>query len=423
MYLNWKPSSIFYGWWIVGACFLIALYVGGVIFYGFTAIFELIANEFGWSYAQISLAFSLRGLEAGILAPLMGLLVDRWGPRRLILVGATIAGLGLVLLSYVNSMGMLYGAFALMAIGMSGCTSTVLITAVANWFHKNVGLATGITLCGFGASGLMVPWVVRLIDIFGWRKAMVVLGLGMLGIGLPISLIIRHKPEKYGLLPDGEVNSIVTSDNGLTSTQTIKGDIGAKRALKSSTFWHISLAVMCQFMMLSAVATHVMPYLSSIGIARTTAGFVASAIPLLSIIGRFGFGWLGDKLDNRQITAGGFAMISLGFLCFAYISPGEMWLFVPFLALFAIAYGGNNTTRGVLLRKYFGSSNFGTIYGFMMGIAMIGTIAGAPLAGWVFDNWGSYQGIWLAFAGLAVVALIVIATTPSVNANRINNAL
>ena len=79
MRLNWRPSSVFYGWWIVGACFLIALYMGGVIFYGFTAIFEPIANEFGWSYTQISLALSLRGLEIGLLAPLIGLLVDRWG--------------------------------------------------------------------------------------------------------------------------------------------------------------------------------------------------------------------------------------------------------------------------------------------------------------------------------------------------------
>ncbi|MBA7584611.1 L-lactate transporter [subsurface metagenome] len=412
---------MFYGWWIVGVCFLIALYVGGVIFYGFTAIFEPIANEFGWSYAQISLASSLRGLEVGLLAPLMGLLVDRWGPRRLIFGGVTIASLGLVLLSYTTSLGMFYGAFTLVAIGMSGCSSTVLITTVANWFHNKVGLATGITMCGFGASGLLIPLVVRLIDMSGWRPAIVILGLGMLGIGLPLSLLVRRRPAQYSYLPDGEANDAVTPDRGLASGQTVKGDIGAKQALKSSTFWHISLAVMCQFMVVSAVATHVMPYLSSIGIARTTAGFVASAIPLLSITGRLGFGWLGDKLDNRQITAVGFAMIGLGLLSFAYISPGGMWLLVPFLSLFAVAYGGNNTTRGVLLRKYFGRSNFGTIYGFMMGIAMIGTIAGAPLAGWVFDNWGSYQGIWFAFAALAVVALIVIATTPPVNANRINN--
>jgi len=111
MHLNWKPTKIFYGWWIVAASLVIALYAGGVTFYGFTAIFEPIANEFGWSYTKISLAASLRGLEMGLLAPITGRLVDRWGPRRLIFGGAIIICLGLILLSHTTSIGMFYGAF------------------------------------------------------------------------------------------------------------------------------------------------------------------------------------------------------------------------------------------------------------------------------------------------------------------------
>ena len=100
---------VFYGWWIVGGSFLIALYVGGAFFYGFTAFFEPIADELSWSYAEISFAFSLRGLETGILAPVFGLLVDRFGPRRLIFFGAIIAAGGLILLSRSNSLVMFYG--------------------------------------------------------------------------------------------------------------------------------------------------------------------------------------------------------------------------------------------------------------------------------------------------------------------------
>ena len=113
--------------------------------------------------------------------------------------------------------------------------------------------------------------------------------------------------------------------------------------------------------------------------------------------------------------ASAFGMISLGFFCFGYTPHGGMWLLMPFLALFAIGYGGNNTLRAILLREYFGRSKFGTIYGFTMGIAMVGNIVGAPLAGWVFDNWGSYQAIWFVFAGLAVAALITAATIPPVS--------
>jgi len=412
MNLNRKPSGIFYGWWVVGACFLITLYTGGVVVYGFTAIFEPIADEFGWSYAQVSLAFSLRGLEVGLLAPVTGLLVDRWGSRRLIFIGVIIAALGLVLLSRTTSLGMFYGAFALMAIGTSACSSTVLITAVTSWFHRKVGIATGITMCGFGASGLLIPLVVRLTDVFGWRMSIVAFGLGMLGIGLPLSLLIRHKPDQYGY---SEANGAVIPTKNPVPLQTVGRDIRLRQAVKSSTFWHISLAMMYQFMAVSTVVTHIMPYLSSIGIARVTSSFIASAIPLLSIAGRLGFGWLGDKFNTKRIATGAFALITLGLICLEYTSSGQAWLLIPFLTLFAIGYGGNNTIKAVLLAEYFGRSKFGTIYGCTMGIAMIGTVTGAPLAGWLFDNWGSYQGIWFAFAGVAAVALIIIATTPPVS--------
>jgi len=108
-------------------------------------------------------------------------------------------------------------------------------------------------------------------------------------------------------------------------------------------------------------------------------------------------------------------MISLGLLCFGFISAGDTRLLVPFLILFGIGYGGNNTLRASLIREFFGRSKFGTIHGFTVGMMALGTVAGPPLAGWVFDSWGSYQPIWFVFAGLAVVALLTVATTPPVS--------
>ena len=118
-----KGQKIFYGWYIVVACLLITLYTGGIVHFGFTAVFEPIAQEFGWSYAQISLAASLRGLEMGLLAPFIGMLVDRWGARILLLGGVIITSLGLMLLGHTTSLGMFYGAFGLLAIGTSTCSS------------------------------------------------------------------------------------------------------------------------------------------------------------------------------------------------------------------------------------------------------------------------------------------------------------
>lgn len=403
-----KLKKVFYGWWIVVASFFITLYMGGVIVYGFTAFFEPIADDLGWSYTQISLAASLRGLEMGLFAPLTGILADRWGPRRLIFSGIVIAVAGLILLGNTTSLGMFYGAFALIAIGMSACTMTVLMMAVANWFRRKIGIASGIAICGFGFSGLLVPVIVRLIEVYEWRMAVTILALGMLVVALPLSLVFRHKPEQYGLFPDGQIQDPATHDDGSLS-QVPEAAVRPKQALKSGTFWRLALSFTYYMMVVSATITHVMPYLSSIGVARSISSLVAAAIPLTSIGGRLGLGWLGDKLDRRLVATGGFTMVGLGLLCFG-VSTGNIWLLVPFLVLFSIGYGGSMALTLSLAREYFGRTSFGTIFGLIMGLGAFGSIIGPTVAGWVYDNWGSYQAIWLTFAGLAVAAVISVLT-------------
>ena len=404
--------QVFYGWYIVAACFIIALYMSGTVFYGFTAIFEPIAEEFGWSYTSISIAASIRGLEAGLLAPVVGIMVDRWGPRRFIFGGVLCIGLGLLLLSQVHSIVMFYAAFILMSLGISSCGISVTVTAVANWFHRRVGLASGIMICGYGSSGLLVPLVVRLVDVYDWRTAIAIMSVGMLVIGLPLSLLLRHKPEQYGYLPDGEERSAVFSDEKTVKQLTKEVSITARQAMKTRAFWLVVLAVMPQFIVMPAVITHVMPYLSSIGMTRTTSGLVATAIPLLSIGGRFGFGWFADRYVAKRLSAFALIMLTLGLVCFEYVSLGWSWLLVPFLVLLGFGYGGINTMVGILLRVHFGRGNFGTIIGFAWGILMLGTMVGPPIAGWVFDNWGSYQGTWLIMAGSTFIGAIIMTMTP-----------
>ena len=416
MHLNRRRNTIFYGWWIVGACFLIAAYTAGVVHFGFTAVFEPIASEFGWSYAQVSLAASLRGLEMGLLAPVVGLLVDRWGPRKLMFGGTILTGLGLIILSRTDSLVTFYGAFIVIAVGASTCLTTVMGTAVVHWFRRKAGIAIGIMVSGFALGGLLVPLVTTLINIFEWRTALIIMGMGMWAIATPLSLLVRHKPEHYGYLPDGDVSDRAVIDKSLTSVQNVEVDIGAKQALKSRAFWHIALAFMYFPLAVSALITHVMPYLSSIGIARSVSSLVAAAIPVTSVGGRIGFGWLGDRFGRRRSAAAGFTMLSLGLLFFSYIATGGMGLLVPAILLLGTGWGGIVTMRVTLLRKYFGRSRFGTILGFTTGVMMLGSVAGAPLAGWVFDKWGSYQGAWLVLAGLAIAAVVIIVTAPPARA-------
>jgi MFS family permease len=228
--------------------------------------------------------------------------------------------------------------------------------------------------------------------------------------------LVRHKPEQYGYHPDGAVNEDVKLDDCPLPAESAEVNIKARQALKSRTFWHIALALLCQTMMVSTVVMHVMPYLSSIDIPRARSSIIAMAIPLTSISGRLGLGWLGDRLDKRRVMAAAFAMICGGLLCFAFASSEASWLLVPFLILFGIGYGGNNTLRGSAIREFFGRGNFGAIHGLVIGIMMVGSIAGPPLAGWVFDKWHSYQPIWFVFTGLAVAAILLAVTTPQVSA-------
>jgi MFS family permease len=395
--------KIFCGWWIVLACSLLGLYVGGIVFFGFTAFFEPIREEFGWSYTQISFAASLRGLEMGIFSPLVGFLVDRFGPRKLMLWGAITVGLGLILLSLTQSLAMFYSSFLLLAFGAGGCTAVVTMTAVANWFRRKVGLALGLMGSGVGAGGLMVFLIVWLIDLYQWRATLIILGLGMWALGIPLSFVVRDRPEHYGYHPDGEVSSFhveghETRDKGV--------EIGLRQALGMRSFLYLTIVELVRMMALMAVFTHVMPYLASVGMPRPTAGLVAGAIPLIGIIGRFGLGWLGDVLDKRHVLAVAIGLISLGLLAFSYVQAG--WAIVPFLLLLPLGHGGSMVVRGSIVREYFGRDSFGKMIGVIMGSAAFGGIIGPTLAGWAFDTVGSYHPVWLGLCGLTGLATLLV---------------
>ena len=404
--MNSEPVNahkIFYGWWIVFACFFIGVYVGSVVFFGFTTFFNPIREEFGWSYTQISFAISLRGLEMGIFAPFVGFIVDRFGARRLIFYGTITVGFGLIFLSLTQSLAMFYASFLIIAFGAGGCAALVLVTAVAKWFDKNVGLALGVMGSGVGVGGLMIPLIVWLIDLYQWRPTLIILGLGMWVVGIPLSFIIRDRPEEYGYLPDGK---LLDDSIPFTEIQDGQREIGLKEVLKKRSFLYLNIAELIRFMTFSAVALHIMPYLTGLGIPRSTAGLVTGAIPLCSIIGRIGFGWLGDIFDKRYVMAWTCSFMSVGMLALRYVHAG--WVIPFFLLLYSPGFGGTMTLRAAILREYFGRDSFGKLIGILMGVGAIGGMTGPTLTGWVFDTMGSYSVIWLVYSGLIGLTTVLI---------------
>jgi len=401
-------TRVFYGWWVVGAAALVGLYVGGIVVYGFTAIFEPIVQEFGWSYAAVSVAASLRGAESGLLEPVVGRFVDRWGPRRVIFAGGLFISGGLFLLSNTMSLAMFYASYVLLAAGMSSCGMTVLVTGVANWFRERLGLATGIALCGFGLGGLLLPLIVALIGEFGWREAFQILSVGALVILLPVSMVFRHKPEQYGYLPDGGSAERETEALQPTPESPNESRMTVRRAIKTKPFWLLTVSFTLQTMAVITVVTHVMPYLNSIGIPRMTAGLMGTAIPLLSIPGRLGLGAMGDRVGRTQSAVLAYVMMGLGALCFAAIPTLGIWTLYAFLIMFGIGYGGVASLRPALTREYFGRGHFGSIFGLVIGINAFGGIVGPPVAGWFFDTSGDYRAVWVAVSVLSIAAACLV---------------
>ena len=406
-----KSRRVFFGWYVVIACVIITLYTGGVVNFGFTAVFDPLATEFGWSYAQISFASSLRGLEVGLLSAAVGLLVDKWGPRKLIIGGSILIFLGYMVLSRVSSLLMFYAAFALIALGMSACTGTVLLTAVTHWFRRKAGIATGLVASGFGLGGMLVPIVTGLIDTLKWRNAMTVVGVGVLLICIPLALLVRHRPEDYGYLPDGDTE--IVEEASKTRPKEPEVNRSVWQALRDRAFWHVSLSSMCHSFVVGAVVTHVMPYLDSVGVARAMASLVALVLPLCSIAGRLSSGVLSNRFGNRAVYSSSFVLMTLGLLSFSAINPGTLWLAVPFIITFSLGWGFSVISRITLLREHYGRASFGAIIGFNSTIMMIGNVSGAPLAGWSYDNFGSYQGAWIVFGIVTLGGMVLALTIPS----------
>jgi OFA family oxalate/formate antiporter-like MFS transporter len=392
-HLPFGLGRIFYGWWIVAACFLISLFINISAYYSFTAYFDPLVKEFGWSYTQISFAMSLRGLEMSFMAPIVGFLVHRYGSRRICTLGVTTVGGGLILLSLTHSLWMFYAGIILIAFGGGGCSGVVIMNAVSNWFQRRIGLALGIANAGVGACGLLLPIVVWLIDTCGWRSAVVVLGVGIWVTCIPLALVIRDAPEKYGLYPDG-----VKIDPGSGEKPRAKeekaGKVNFREALRDRAFLFIALSEGIRNMALGAAINHIMPYLNLLQVPRSTAGIIAGGMSVVSIFGRLGFGWIADLFEKRYAAAAACSLMSAGMFLLCYVDSG--WVMLLFLLVYPVGFGGMVTLRGAITQEYFGRETFGRLIGLIMGASAVGGIIGPTLAGYIFDTTGSYYYTWIS---------------------------
>jgi MFS family permease len=406
-----KLRGVFYGWWIVVASCSLLFLCGGTALYGFSAFFDPIYNEMGWSRAETSIAFSLKSVESGLVAPLLGFFVDRIGSRKSIFVGLLIMGVSLFLISRLSDLTSFYTGFFLLALGNTFASGIPEYTAIAAWFRKRRALALGILTAGMGASGILTPVITSAIDTYGWRETLVYMAPMVVAIGVPLSLLIRRRPESYGLLPDGEKVTAGKTDAASVNSAVAAADkkddgLTIRQCLRTRTFWFLLMYSLFTSFASSAVQVHLMPHLVNVGISRDLAALAMTGYTVLSLIGRLGLSWLGDKYSKKKLLILSAVLQAIGVAVLAFVNVP--WMIIPFLAFYAPGFGGPIPLLPAIQADFFGTKAFASVRGMMaLGYTIPGIIA-PWVAGLICDVTGSYTLAFLICAGLTLLAIPVM---------------
>lgn len=384
---------LFYGWWIVGASFLVLLITVGIGLYAPPVFLVPLQNHFGWSRAAIAGGSALGALTAGIIGPLVGGWIDRYGSRRVMTIGALVMACGFGLMSLIRSIWQLYALNVLGAIGIACAAWIPNQTLVSSWFTRKRGTAMGITLAGIGFGGLVMPPLAGfLIAEFGWRMAFLVLGSLILIIVVGVTLaIVRSQPADLGLLPDGEATGPEMQPGDPIDAAGEDAEVpglSLSEALNTAAFWLLSVGhILWTFGSMSLIG-HIPAFLTDQGFeSQVAAGFLALAIGI-SVAGRLTFGVLADRFTKRTIM--GSAMILQVLAVFCLFRVDSFGALPVFAILFGMGLGGAAVLVPLLVGECFGLRAFGKVLGLVMISATLGAAAGPVVTGRIFDVTGGY---------------------------------
>ena len=411
-------KRLFYGWWIVVAGSVSQAYTSGTFWQGFGAFFDPIVEQFGWGRALTAGAMSLQRTESGAVSPFIGWFIDKFGPRNVMLFGTVLTTLGFVLLSMIQELWQFYAAFLVLTLGLSFGTFLVVTTTVANWFVENRSKALSFTMAGSGIGGVLVPVVIWLIATADWRVALVVVGIGYLVVGVPVSFTMKSRPEDYGMLPDGRAqpdDAQPASASGRTSALSGEVTVTTWQALKSRVFWQLAIAMGVSGMVISA-SIHQIPAITSFGMSRGVAGFAILGVSIFSVAGRLGSGYLGDRLDKRHVIAVALLLQFIGTIAFAFSS--EIWHLAIFVVTWGVGFGASIPVRFALIADLFGRRHYGSIMGTLMTTSAVFGVIAPVLVGWIFDIRGNYREPFALMAFSVLIAIPMILTLGQVRGRR-----
>lgn len=398
-----------HGWLVVGSLFTTLFLVFGAGFNTAGVFFTPLLDQFGWSRAQLSLLQTALALSAGVIVPVVGLLLDRVEARGVIAAGAILAAAGFLLASRAESFAPMLVAYVLVGAGLAAATLLPCSLVVANWFGARRGLALGIAMGGTSLGGMVMTLVAsRVMTSAGWRAAYVVLALPMLLIVVPLVMVtVRTRPP----------GSPAVSGPG----QLLPG-VEVSEALRMRSFWFLGLAQLCFAFAATGTNLHAIPYLIGLGYAPTRAAQLVSLVLGVAGLGKLAMGFLADRIGGRRALILNFVLSAcgMGSLLFA----DSVLAAAAFVVAYGLAVGAPLTLVPMVMAESLGLKRFGSLSGLNGLFNIAGAACGPVVAGRFFDATGSYATPFALFIlalllGAAVTSGCVALDAPAADAGRV----
>ena len=407
---------IFYGWFMVALGAVLMALGSAPLLYGLPVWNPVLRHAFGWSAFQMSGAFAIMQVE-GAYAPLVGILIDKLGPRRMVLIGLIVLGCGFMLFSQIRELWHLYAVFLIISVGATISTWLPMMTVVNHWFSRRKALAMSLVMEGFAVGGVVAPlvlaWSIGGIDPevserYGWRNTAFFIGVLSIALAVPLSSLVRNRPEDLDLRPDGEqaisnTPSPATPAPAEATLAYTAGSVGGytwQEAVRTREFWVMSLGLGGSSAVLCTVIVHLGLMLDDRGFSLKIISAAAAVYPAVASVSILIGGGLAGKFSIRLVAFGANALQSVAVLVLVVAHSTEM----VFLAvvLLGMGGGGRSSVSTAMRGIYFGRRAFGAILG-LSGIPTTIMWFAAPVyAGLMRGATGNYD---VAFLTIGAVSL------------------
>jgi sugar phosphate permease len=410
-------DGIFYGWIVLSVAFII-LVLGYAIRNTFSVFYPAIVEEFGWGRGNTALMFSITMVVYGLLAPVSGSLVDRFGPRIILPLGAFILGGGVALCSMATAQWHFYLFYGIMvAAGLSLTGWTPLTAIVSNWFVRKRGFAFGILAAGFGGSLVFATIAQFLISTFGWQIAYVIIGAASVVIIVPLcTLLIRNHPRDKGLFPDGvrfsEVEPKISNESVISTNVKDTWALTPwtlSKAIKTYQFWLLFFTAFCLLGLAETIAiAHMVFFFRDVGYEAMRAASMYSVFGVAFVVGNL-FSFLSDRLGRERVFLPSclLSAVAVSFL-FLIKDTSHPWLGFLYAVFFGLGIGTAAPVFFTTVADLFQGKHFGSIQGtVVLGFSLGGAIA-PWLAGFLHDRTGSYFSTFFILLWSLLICLLLM---------------